>query len=1264
MVSPDSDSSAPEDNSDDSSSDSSSDDSLPEADAGDARSLLPRQNRPPPPTLPSTLTICTANVQHKGSTREERYDIVVGAATRRIHLLFGQECSAASVSETHFVDGYGTFIFRSGKAISKGTCLFSVIDTTVTPYCKWQTKGSTTTKQIMKLRFLGSDFTVLNVHRPHSGYPADIIAAFDEDLLETASGLKDPFVILGDMNCRTNTEALRKCGVVIQKEFTPFLDTEPNDDCVPKLCRTLHAKVINFACEPKTSHLAPHGATRQDPRTSAFSCLDYIILSDAWTPYVTNSFRSSPILVPSDHFPVLMQLRPPCVTRSRHRSAPVAPRPGAYGQLLALQRPRAKTPPHYDHGRYGKAIKDQRAELSEVLRANRRPHTNAVRAQVSSLRSSVRKLVLKNEQSMWDKVAHRVRRATENGNFHNVFGILENALHKTTPGSAPADIADALKKVQINLCKPQPPPDPAFSPPPGELFGEPLAGHDTVPAMHPQETASAQGRTLKAFVDGSRLRHRRRRQAGSAVYIPAQPNFGIFHDISLKVRVPASLNQTSAAGEVCAVLLTLRATHHIVPPGVPLEIISDCMYVVHYVNHKLEEMQQQDFSDCAHAPLWRDIVRDLVAFPRYVFSTWIKSHTTATDPDHVANRIVDRLAKDAARDRISFGAPDMSLDHTPIVHSRVRHEKPAYLELDQGIASLNDSAPGEDRNLRATCQLPEARPLIEAIVDHTWEHDGVPLEMVDSLLAFILKKDGITPRPLMLINVIVKIIASILKSRFKVIPLLQVQFGFQRARDTTMAIHLLRHKIRLCHAKGIGATLVFVDYKAAYDSLIRSKIWTVLESRGVPTNVVNIIKSTYAGDVIVSGDILAKFKATSGVKQGCPLSPDIFNIVLDCAIRDSSLASDLECVLMYADDIVLISDDPDRLQRHLKDLERATKAYGLDFNVEPGKTEALFIPPPMQRHRRSVHLTATSRSLGFFATSVHGACPSATALTMNGLDWWVEPSATHLYCPKCAYLQNDHSLPAHALKKLQDHFTAEHKPLRVKHTAPHTPPLRPLPQQQLWAIPPWRMSTSAGPLNWVTSYKYLGSVIDNSGSCALAVEARIAAARGAFFALHHIWRNPHIQRHTRIYMFETVILPCLLYGLECCTLDKTEIRALEKFHSRCVRKIMNMFSFKDGLGRETWFAYETVLFWAATPPIDAVLRMRRLRLAGRITRANDQHPSHKTLNGLWFALAAPAQADSWAALLAADMNLEDVSTSMLADRYMLHQRLHVKNPHI
>ena len=57
-----------------------------------------------PPSLPSTLAVCTANAQHKGSTLSERFAIVSETAKRGIHFLYGQECSAPNVSETHFVE--------------------------------------------------------------------------------------------------------------------------------------------------------------------------------------------------------------------------------------------------------------------------------------------------------------------------------------------------------------------------------------------------------------------------------------------------------------------------------------------------------------------------------------------------------------------------------------------------------------------------------------------------------------------------------------------------------------------------------------------------------------------------------------------------------------------------------------------------------------------------------------------------------------------------------------------------------------------------------------------------------------------------------------------------------------------------------------------------------------------------------------------------------------------------------------------------------
>ena len=367
-------------------------------------------------------------------------------------------------------------------------------------------------------------------------------------------------------------------------------------------------------------------------------------------------------------------------------------------------------------------------------------------------------------------------------------------------------------------------------------------------------------------------------------------------------RVPLAMDQTSAAAEVCAVLLALKKLAHI-PADWSIEIVSDCAYVVHYVNHKLECLQQQDFSDCAHSALWREIVRELITTPHYASATWIRAHTASMSPEHVANRVVDILAKQAARDICTDNPP--WLDPTHITHSQVRSGPPTNLELDAAINDLNATSPGIDGIVSAVYKLPEARPAIDALVAHTWAHSKIPEELVDALMAFVPKKDG-SPRPLCMINGMVKIIMNVLRRRFKVIPVLHAQFGFQRARDTTMAIHLLRHRIRAIHRKGKAVYLVFIDSLAAYDKLDRSKVWAALRSRGVPENVINIIRSAYDGDIHVKEDRSIVFQATSGVKQGDPLSPDIFNIALDCVIHDSSLMDDLECIIAYADDIVLI----------------------------------------------------------------------------------------------------------------------------------------------------------------------------------------------------------------------------------------------------------------------------------------------------------------------------------------------------------------------
>ena len=68
---------------------------------------------------------------------------------------------------------------------------------------------------------------------------------------------------------------------------------------------------------------------------------------------------------------------------------------------------------------------------------------------------------------------------------------------------------------------------------------------------------------------------------------------------------------------------------------------------------------------------------------------------------------------------------------------------------------------------------------------------------------------------------------------------------------------------------------------------------------------------------------------TIGMKQGCPLSPTLFGLYIDEVSQyierfggsGAHLAGIAIQILLYADDIVLISDSPKGLQRHLNALK-------------------------------------------------------------------------------------------------------------------------------------------------------------------------------------------------------------------------------------------------------------------------------------------------------------------------------------------------------
>ncbi|CAH1253046.1 Hypp1070 [Branchiostoma lanceolatum] len=112
---------------------------------------------------------------------------------------------------------------------------------------------------------------------------------------------------------------------------------------------------------------------------------------------------------------------------------------------------------------------------------------------------------------------------------------------------------------------------------------------------------------------------------------------------------------------------------------------------------------------------------------------------------------------------------------------------------------------------------------------------------------------------------------------------------------------------------------VFADYEKAFDSLDRSTLWNILDHYGIPTKIISMVKvfyNNFQAQVTHGGDLTEPFNMTTGVRQGCLLSPLLFITALDWVMRETTkegrtgiqwtltnMLDDLD----FADDLALLS---------------------------------------------------------------------------------------------------------------------------------------------------------------------------------------------------------------------------------------------------------------------------------------------------------------------------------------------------------------------
>ena len=151
------------------------------------------------------------------------------------------------------------------------------------------------------------------------------------------------------------------------------------------------------------------------------------------------------------------------------------------------------------------------------------------------------------------------------------------------------------------------------------------------------------------------------------------------------------------------------------------------------------------------------------------------------------------------------------------------------------------------------------------------------------------KKDPKSPssyRPISLVNTVYKIYAALLHQRVKdtiddrISP---HQFGFRAGRSTSTPLFIIRRLLEIHSGHGVSFYALFLDWAQAFDSVNHTALNISLQRIGFPDHYVQCIMAIYSNATfrVRDGNVTSKsYPFKRGIRQGCPLSPYVFIIVI------------------------------------------------------------------------------------------------------------------------------------------------------------------------------------------------------------------------------------------------------------------------------------------------------------------------------------------------------------------------------------------------